>query len=73
MFIMEWPKGSGENKEFPEVDRAEWMTVRQASEMLVKGQVPILDSLREHLAAGGLKVDDGAIEPPPRPDQESLF
>jgi predicted NUDIX family NTP pyrophosphohydrolase len=72
-FVMEWPKGSGHNKEFPEVDRAEWMTLRRASEMLVKGQVPILDSLREHLAAGGLKTKDGVPESPSMSDQGSLF
>jgi predicted NUDIX family NTP pyrophosphohydrolase len=72
-FIMEWPKGSGQNQEFPEVDRAEWMTLRRASEMLVKGQVPILDGLREHLAAGGLKISDDAGESASIPDQDSLF
>ena len=72
-FFMEWPRGSGENKEFPEVDRAEWMTLRQASEMLVKGQVPILDSLRKHLTAGGLKIDDDAVEPPLMRNQGSLL
>jgi predicted NUDIX family NTP pyrophosphohydrolase len=48
-FTMEWPRGSGQFKEFPEVDRAEWMSLARASDMLVKGQVPILDALREHL------------------------
>ena len=28
------------------MDRAEWMTIGRASEMLVKGQVPILGDLR---------------------------
>jgi predicted NUDIX family NTP pyrophosphohydrolase len=50
-FAMEWPKGSGKIQEFPEVDRAEWMTLDLAREMLVKGQVPILDDLREHIGA----------------------
>jgi predicted NUDIX family NTP pyrophosphohydrolase len=48
-FTMEWPRGSGQVKEFPEVDRAEWMSLARAADMLVKGQVPILDALREHL------------------------
>jgi predicted NUDIX family NTP pyrophosphohydrolase len=48
-FTMEWPRGSGQVQEFPEVDRAEWMSLARASDMLVKGQVPILDALREHL------------------------
>jgi len=46
---MEWPRGSGQVREFPELDRAEWMSLGRASDMVVKGQVPILDALREHL------------------------
>lgn len=52
-FTMEWPRGTGRIGEFPEVDKAEWMTVGRASGMLVKGQVPILAALRELLLAGG--------------------
>jgi predicted NUDIX family NTP pyrophosphohydrolase len=48
-FTMEWPRGSGQVQEFPEMDRAEWMSLSRASEMLVKGQVPILDVLRAHV------------------------
>ena len=44
-FEMEWPRGSGRMQEFPEVDRAAWVTVAVAREKLVKGQVPILDAL----------------------------
>jgi predicted NUDIX family NTP pyrophosphohydrolase len=50
-FTMEWPRGSGQVREFPEVDRAEWMSLGRAAEMLVLGQVPILEALREHLGA----------------------
>jgi predicted NUDIX family NTP pyrophosphohydrolase len=57
-FTMEWPKGSGDLKEFPEIDRAEWMAYDHACEMVLKGQVPILERLRTHLtgrtAAGRL-------------------
>jgi predicted NUDIX family NTP pyrophosphohydrolase len=48
-FTMEWPPGSGQLHEFPEMDRAEWMTADRASQKLVKGQVPILDALNRHL------------------------
>lgn len=48
-FELEWPRGSGRMREFPEVDRAEWVTVEVAREKLVKGQVPVLDALRAHL------------------------
>ena len=45
-FAMAWPPGSGQVQEFPEMDRAEWMSAELASQKLVKGQVPILDALR---------------------------
>lgn len=48
-FEMEWPRGSGRMQEFPEVDRAEWVTVDVAREKLVKGQLPVLDALQAHL------------------------
>jgi len=48
-FEIEWPKGSGTVREFPEVDRVEWMTVEQARIKLLKGQVPFLDALVEML------------------------
>jgi len=48
-FTMEWPPGSGQIQEFPEMDRAEWMSFSHAADMLVKGQVPILDALRAHV------------------------
>ena len=48
-FTMEWPRGSGRIQEFPEMDRAEWMSLSRAADMLVKGQVPILDVLRAHV------------------------
>jgi predicted NUDIX family NTP pyrophosphohydrolase len=52
-FLMEWPKGSGNMREFPEMDRAEWMSIEQASQMIVKGQVPILDTLADRLRVSG--------------------
>ena len=48
-FALEWPRGSGTVRQFPEMDRAEWMSVERASGMLVRGQVPVLDALRERL------------------------
>ncbi|MGV0850187.1 NUDIX domain-containing protein [Mycolicibacterium phlei] len=44
-FTMEWPKGSGQIREFPEIDRVAWISVEQARSKLVKGQRPILDRL----------------------------
>lgn len=49
-FTLEWPKGSGRIREYPEVDRAEWFDIPTAREKLVRGQVGFLDRLLEHLA-----------------------
>ncbi|MGA7397922.1 MAG: NUDIX domain-containing protein [Solirubrobacterales bacterium] len=48
-FSMEWPPGSGKKQEFPEVDRGEWFTVKNASDRVIKGQVQVLEALAEHL------------------------
>src|SRR5215204_964451 len=45
-FELEWPPRSGRRQSFPEVDRAEWMTMDAARERLVKGQRPALDALQ---------------------------
>jgi predicted NUDIX family NTP pyrophosphohydrolase len=48
-FTLEWPPRSGRMQEFPEIDRAAWVPVDTARELLVKGQVPLLDRLLEAL------------------------
>lgn len=52
-FALEWPKGSGRVREFPEVDDAGWFTESEARTKLVRGQLPVLDSLIRHLQAPG--------------------
>lgn len=44
-FAMEWPPRSGKIQEFPEVDRAAWLTLDAAREKIVKGQLPFLEEL----------------------------
>ena len=51
-FEMEWPRGSGRMQTFPEVDRAAWCTPAQARELLVAGQIPLLDELLRRLTPG---------------------
>jgi predicted NUDIX family NTP pyrophosphohydrolase len=46
-FTMEWPKGSGKVREFPEVDRGEWFALAEAKRRLQPGQVPFLEELEE--------------------------
>lgn len=48
-FELEWPKGSGRVREFPEVDRVAWFDLEQASEKLVPGQRIFLDRLAARL------------------------
>jgi predicted NUDIX family NTP pyrophosphohydrolase len=48
-FPLEWPKGSGTIGDFPEIDDARWVGESEARTKLVKGQVPILDALIQHL------------------------
>ncbi|MFH0517708.1 NUDIX domain-containing protein [Streptomyces sp. M41] len=49
-FSMEWPPRSGRRREFPELDRVEWMGVDRAREVVVKAQAAFLDRLAEHSA-----------------------
>jgi predicted NUDIX family NTP pyrophosphohydrolase len=48
-FEMEWPKGSGTIRTYPEIDRAAWFSIDEARMKLVKGQVVFLDRLLETL------------------------
>lgn len=51
-FSLEWPRGSGTVREFPEVDRVAWFPVAVARVKLLAGQVPVLDSLMALPALG---------------------
>lgn len=48
-FTMEWPRGSGVQQEFPEVDRTEWFGVEAARGKLVAAQRVFLDRLEPFL------------------------
>ena len=48
-FTMEWPRGSGKVREFPEVDRAEWFDIAEAARPILPGQREFLDELYEKL------------------------
>lgn len=51
-FEMEWPPKSGKRASFPEIDRAGWFSLAEASEKMIEGQRPLLGRL-ETLVAGG--------------------
>ncbi len=46
-FTLEWPKGSGNVREYPEIDRVGWFSVAEARSKLLKGQRPLLDRLMD--------------------------
>ncbi|MFJ2112655.1 MULTISPECIES: NUDIX domain-containing protein [unclassified Streptomyces] len=52
MFTMEWPRGSGVLREFPELDRVAWFPAADAVEPLVAGQRVFLGRLLPHIADG---------------------
>jgi predicted NUDIX family NTP pyrophosphohydrolase len=49
-FAVEWPRGSGTIRDFPEIDDARWVSLDDARGKLVRGQLPVLDALVERLA-----------------------
>jgi predicted NUDIX family NTP pyrophosphohydrolase len=49
LFSMEWPPKSGKTQEFPEVDRAAWVSVSTARTKILKGQVGFIDRLMQKL------------------------
>lgn len=50
-FALEWPKGSGRIRHFPEIDRAGWFPIEEARPKMVQGQRVFLDRLLARLAA----------------------
>jgi predicted NUDIX family NTP pyrophosphohydrolase len=48
-FTLEWPRGSGREQQFPEIDRAGWFDCETARAKLVAGQVAFIDALAQRL------------------------
>jgi len=65
MFEMQWPPKSGQMQQFPEADKAAWLTLAQASEKIVKGQLPFLERLAEQFGQ--------EISSEPQDEQTALF
>jgi predicted NUDIX family NTP pyrophosphohydrolase len=53
-FEIEWPRGSGRMREFPEIDRVQWFSLAQARVKLLTGHRAILDQLMAHPDLSGL-------------------
>ena len=49
-FTIEWPPRSGRQRKFPEIDRAEWFDLIQASSKLIPAQTAFLERLAAALA-----------------------
>ena len=45
LFTMEWPPGSGKQRQFPEVDRGQWFSLSAARQKINPAQVALLDEL----------------------------
>ena len=49
-FPLEWPKGSGNIREFPEIDQGAWFNLAQAHHKMQPGQLAFLERLVTHFA-----------------------
>lgn len=58
MTTLEWPPKSGQQQEFPEVDKAAWVSLATAKTKIIKGQIPLLDRLAEHLGVTAESVEE---------------
>lgn len=67
-FSMEWPPRSGKTQEFPEIDKAAYMSLAEAAQKCILGQAELFERL-----ANELHVPFGAEEIPEPPAQGSLF
>lgn len=52
-FTLEWPPKSGSLRAFPEVDRAEWLSLAAARVKLIPAQVELIDLLEALLDGSG--------------------
>ncbi|HUR09845.1 MAG TPA: NUDIX domain-containing protein [Flavitalea sp.] len=46
-FTIEWPKGSGKMKSFPEIDKADWFSIEEARTKILESQRSFLNELEE--------------------------
>lgn len=58
-FSLEWPKGSGIVRDYPEIDRAGWLDMATARKKILKGQAAFLDRLIDILNLDGVEGRSG--------------
>ena len=51
-FAVEWPRGSGRYRRYPEVERAAWLSPAEARRLLVKAQAALVDEVERLIASG---------------------
>jgi predicted NUDIX family NTP pyrophosphohydrolase len=51
-FAVEWPRGSGRYRRYPEVERAAWLRPAEARRLLVKAQAALVDEIERLVAPG---------------------
>ena len=61
-FTVEWPRGSGRLREYPEIDRAAWFGLDDARRAVVRGQVPFLDRLMHVLQSSAAAEQGGDLQ-----------
>ena len=44
-FELEWPRNSGQVREYPEIDKGKWFAIEEAKLKISKGQVKFIDIL----------------------------
>lgn len=66
-FTLEWPRGSGHLRDFPEVDRAEWFELDEAAVRILEGQRPFLEALARLRASTARSSTRSARSPSRRP------
>lgn len=53
-FSLEWPPRSGKKADFPEVDRAKWMSFEEAASMMLPAQRPFLGRAKDIYASASM-------------------
>jgi predicted NUDIX family NTP pyrophosphohydrolase len=48
-FSLEWPRQSGNVREYPEIDEGRWFSLEEARQKITAGQAGFLDRLQGHL------------------------
>jgi predicted NUDIX family NTP pyrophosphohydrolase len=58
---LEWPKGSGQIRSYPEIDRAGWFDLHRAREKVVKGNVEFFDRLIQKIQLLDPDLSEGGV------------